>query len=959
MSKLPTSLPIAFGVEDETTVKPEGIPSTGAVGTPSVAPDKSDIQPEGIPSTGEVGTPIVGQPPAQIVLQDGIASTGSLGEPSVSWDAYSITPEGIAPTGALGTPSIALAPSELEPVGIPSTGQVGFPTVESDIGGAGVYHTFMGIDGLVRAGIMVDSFEDLLEPAGGPISASGRITEEEYQGFPQVYTQGAVWIVWDASTDEPIWGGELLAPKPSHGICVIAAQGFGSLMDAQFDNLLWQTKEANLWVPADSEPHEYDTDKQIEAEADGSQATFVVKKNTVFRRPSGKAHLTEAVDSGDTEVPLSQIGHLHRGDSITIAGETKTVSANWDKDDLVKLTSGLASNHPKGATATWSVPAGPPSWETGLVFWQPEVKPRGVAFSIKKNHSNANYVLELLGATGPSGNLTLIDSWSLGPKGPKQVNKSLTGDYDLLMLRVKRTTEARTDKAFRLNLRDLRVRHLATGDDYTVSQVMEDLFQKAGAGVGGVEESTLNALPLHVLDASLGQVADEIAVLANLHWGIYPNATGMGRRGTAEKWGTKTYYVTDPYTPIVLTPQERFNQVSVDYIWPGNHTRTMKVPIDLDPDPFPPGYVHGKRLDLEQPPTEEVAEAVAQNLGEYLAEEVSSGSGRFHAIEDAEGNPVSPLLVRPGDVLVLTNHEDTKVRVNTVNHLPWGDIDATFTNGNPILEKLLARRKRRLLLGMSNARASLGIFDLGDPALPLNATLGFRQVDVRGGRHRWDAVCKCDPVTEDVDGSGHVMKAYHWQLMALHLVGGEWVPVPDPEGPGKLIYKETSTEKDDKDGEGDLDVPTKQIFKNLPKPHQYRWQMRVRAESILGTFSKWTEWGPVPSIKPANFGPPDASGLVVRLKPKQDRIEGEWDAPDPTEVDTDGVPVLDQRIAYFEVRLRRRLRGTSDPWVTHRGPRRVGRKTEHAFKNIDQMGRYRWRYEVRTGDHYGNVTPWA
>ena len=756
----------------------------------------------------------------------------------------------------------------------------------------GLTHVFTSGDGLTTRTLpdpsatfprqVVGGFQALGQAPGGFISATGEISQAEFDANPLIYTWGTTWRILNADdSNRVVWAGRLTDPQVSGGKAVLHAEGWGAQADKEFDHLLWQTRDLDKWTVADSDPFNYDTDRKIQAEVVGRGIRFKVRRKEVFKRNN--------------------------------AGS-------------------------------------PTSWSTGVVFWAPQVDLNRIKFTIDKERDADAYDIQLLRATGPSGALTLVATYSLGSGGPTTVSETITGNPDLLMLRMRRQSEDGKTRAFRCVIKDVKVNGLAgTSDTYTVDQVVSDIAARIGGNTDGIEPVTQNALPLDVEDSSAGAILDELGLLVNRNWGIEDN--GTTKAWMFKRWDAQTWVLATPQSPVEVLPVERFNQVRVPYRYPGGVKAYLKR--TASPNPFAAGF-NVKQIDLDDPlPPEDIAAAFAQNLADDLGQERYAGTATFVSVEDdaAPGVLTSGWRVKAGDRLKLPNNNDLILRIEEVTYSDEV-VTVRFSESNPLLERVLRRRNLILARGRGNAWATLGGFDLERPSVPTGVTLAFKEAERRGGRRKFHAVLDWNAVTEDIEGNGTAIQRYVAHFQPVDASG---VPIPELDGGG--ITKKVIDRNNDNDPDTE-DIATKAILRNLEHPHSWRWRARVKAVDVLGEKSYLSAW--TPYAKPATFGPPDPTNLTVKLQPARDRIVGEWDALDPTELDTDGSPVLDRRIAYFEVRLRRRLKANpGDPFVTYRGPRKVGKRTEFAFKDIAQMGRYRWRYQVRSGDAYGNTTSWT
>lgn len=802
---------------------------------------------------------------------------------------------------------------------------------------------------------LVDGFVGIGEAPGGFTDATGVISIDEFDAHPEFYVAGVEWIVTnDDDEGRVVWAGFLTDPQPLVGTVLLHADGTAKKADRLFNRWLWQTRDESEWSVADSEPLSYDTDPHIDAIVRDRTLAFKVKRGTVFRRPTGKARLVEDESIGNTTVKVDYSGGLEAGDNVTIGGEARVVAGSFTKgSQTIPLTSALTADHDAGVAVTWNVPGGrDPVWQSGLAYWAPTADLSRIAFDIEKDRNDSSYELQICTATGPDGNLTVVRTIQLSAGGGSHIVESLPGTPDLVLVRLRKTAEEKKARAFKVKLKNVRVNGMATGDVYTTDQVVADIAARIGGTTAGIQSSVRNAMPLDIEDGSAGEVLDELALLDDWYWGIEHNGTERAWR--YGPWSTKTWVLTEPRARVELHPVARYGKVRVPFRYPGGKRHFKTYTAAGAPD-----TAETFQLDLQDPlPPEELADVLGPNIAEYLWETRFHGTATFLEVEDADdpGIAVPASRVRMGDRLQLANYDDRIPRIANIRYEDASSSDlarvlvtATFPEHHPLVKRLMKRRSLLLARGRGQASATLGGLGLADP-LPPELVIGFEEEDIRGGRRAFNAVIDWDPITEDVDGNATAIRRYYIERRPVDPVTEE--PIPRAQGGGRK-----GTWIKDADGGFD-DVPTQALFERLAHPHKWKWQFQGYSEDVLGKMSAPSGWSD--PAKPAAFGPPDPIGLVVVLKPKADRIEGDWDAPDPVELDDDGQPSLDRRIAHFEARLRRRLKANpGDPWVTYRGPKRVARRTEHAFKNIEQMGRHRWRYQVRSVDHYGNTSGWT
>lgn len=600
---------------------------------------------------------------------------------------------------------------------------------------------------------------------------------------------------------------------------------------------------------------------------------------------------------------------------------------------------------------------------TSLVYWAPGINLTRIAFDIHRNHGSDDYTLDLLGATGPSGTLTQLDTWGMKAGDSKQITKTIATGYDLLMLRLhrKEAADQKHARAFRLTLENVRINSIAVGDAYTVEDAVKELGTRLGCSNAEVSTTTQNVLPFDVDSGTYGDALDEACLVADWHWGIYANVGGT-RVMRAGPWGSafsKTWRLTQVEAPVELVPLERFNRIAIRYRYTSGVTQMVKV--TASPNPFPSLW-NEYALDLDEPvPPLDITQAFGQTVINYLSLLRFGGSASFTLVEDdaAPGTPVSAQKVKPGDVLKLSNYGNLALRVKSVKHSETGIVQAVFADGHPMLEKILAQRRRLIALGRSNAAATLGPLDPAAPAVPENVALGFALREVRGDRAEYDVVVDWDAVTFDEDGDGTAVRRYIAQIRAVDKTTG----VPIIRSGKELILRQVVSERSDTDPSNDPDTPTRANFRHIEKPKDWSWQARVKAEDLLGTPGDWSAWtgyyNPVTVAGAGTTAAADPSNVVMDID--QHVFTLRFDPP----LDVEDSELINRDVSHFQAQVFDHTPtggdGFSTCWQDGRSRRIKDEKftSPHRVWRVSKPGTQNFYTRVRAVDKLGNKRSWV
>lgn len=581
----------------------------------------------------------------------------------------------------------------------------------------------------------------------------------------------------------------------------------------------------------------------------------------------------------------------------------------------------------------------PVKWFNGMARWVPGVPLKYISFDIVKSKADVDYDLELVGSNA-LGPLTVIASWSMGPAGPTTVQSLAGVGYELLGLRIARTTQVKRARRRRFVIKKIHLGSIATAETFTLNQMYTALFPLMGVPTTTISASTFSAVPYEADEGTYGQIADEIALLDNWFWRIEADTVG-NKVGNAGPIGKKKYNLTRVNSPLFLLPEERFSHVRVTYQAEGGLILSKEVPAN--PNPFPVGYKRVYTLNWDSPPHETLATAFAEKVANYLSILRESGSASFTYVMDGAAE-VHGTNVLPGDQLVLITEGGKTVTVDSVKVDADGMVTSVeFSTGQPLLKRWLARRQKRLNKGMSADAATLGFLEVEDPAAPTGVTIAFVEQEKKNGKRHWQMIVDCVAVTEDVIGNGTAIDHY---IAKARPVDPALNPIPNSGGGGwrRRISRDARDEDDPA-----VETPTRVIWDRVPNPHLWRWEVKMSAVDLVGQQSAWTE-PVINKTKPAAFGPPDPTGVVLDVD--QHKVHVGWIIP----TDATDAELTDEGVAYAQVQFANA--NTFAPATILRQDRR--HKAEgKLFRFNKPLGGFTYWARVRLVDTWGNKSNWV
>lgn len=656
---------------------------------------------------------------------------------------------------------------------------------------------------------VVGEFRDRASMVGGFQSATGTISPDEYNAHPEVYSVGTTWLVKSLALE---------------------AAGLPPYI---FGGELKQPQPSSGTVTLAADGWGLLQDRQVERFLLASMAVdqWAPGDERPFNYPSSARIVAE------------------------VKGQRLVFTIDHDKS---------FKRNDAGQPNVWrSAP---------LVFWAPKMNLRWIKFTIKATARNINpYDLELVGTpTGPTGNLTVLKTWNLNNQNTDATfSFQIPDGYDLIGLRMIRSSEAKKPPHARVVVDDVIVGALAPGQPFTLNQAFATLFSFMGASTTQIETATEDVLPYDAARVSLADVADDLAVLGEWYWRMWANAAG-GKQGEAGSIGDRDWQVQLVHTPIRLLPQIRYNVVQYDYAYGGGYT--SQETVRANPDPFP-GTDVVYVLNLPEPPVFVLAQRFAQKIANLVSKPWFSGSGTLFKVNP--GNRPAA-VVKPGDKLTLVNYGSTQVIVDEVSHSEDGNlVDVQFAEASKIVDRWLALWQQKINQGLSPNGATLALLDAAEPKQPV-ITAGFTMSQKREGRKDWDLVATASLVTEDIEDNGTFVSRYEFRARPVDPQTNN--PISAGQG-GGWRERHIRAPRDD-----EAEETKTAVWEKINNPKKWAWEVQGWAVDALGQKSKRDVEFPG---KPADFVPvtPQSVSLDVDQRVMTVTHVIPPDPDDPTEED--------------------------------------------------------------------------
>ena len=638
--------------------------------------------------------------------------------------------------------------------------------------------TFPILDGDGYPVSLVSEFVPNCDIAGGYISATCVIDEDEYNAHTGLYQMGTRWRVRDPDNGQFPFMGYIWDPAVSGGRVVITAEGDGKRADKDISRYLLQTQSMDVWYPGDQEP--FDTGRQDERfhlEVLDRAVRWLVLPNTSFRR----------TQAGLPAQWQSTVVAWFPSIDVRFLGFTLDKSRDNSNYDLQVFR----ANGPQGALThvqTWDLGAGTP---------------------------DGDYTVSI-----PAGSdMVLI-----------RIRRTTTRKRSRrfrLVLKNLRVGSVATSDTFQLDdfYADFFTRMGAASTSIAASSQSVLPFDAQNATLGQIADE------LSLLESWYWRM-----------WGTPGSfgAAGamLGEAGPRD--AAPLYRISESHQAIQLVPQERWNKVYGPY--DAGHEVIAYKTVTANPNPFPSGFNRTFKLDWDEPPPEALATVFFQHVADYLAKRDVTGRATVSQVEldSAPGVALLPTVLRPGDRLKLMNNGAVIVTLANIRVSASGRIaELEFTSGDPVLDRWLSERQRLLNRGRGTISATLGALDPDQPKVPTNFTVEYERIG-RKSKRKYNAILRWNEVTEDVENEGTFVTAYEVRGRATDQAGNP-IQLEGGGGLRPHLRRKITLSTDE-DAQDAFDLPTRMVFRDLDRPRVWYWQFQGRAIDGLGQESNWTAW---------------------------------------------------------------------------------------------------------------------
>lgn len=321
----------------------------------------------------------------------------------------------------------------------------------------------------------------------------------------------------------------------------------------------------------------------------------------------------------------------------------------------------------------------------GFILWLEgtPITSYSVAGETNPNVSNVDFVTREL--TGPDGTSFLINTHSLSSDTTYTGSLAVAGS-DALWFRAQANAAATPALRRRLKLTSIRVYGRTTDNNFSVSDVVNDVGTLAGLDVTNVQAHPAKALPLDWTDDHPGLLT---YMAEQVDWRWMVTHTGLEFGPYERTW---TVYEDDT-AGFNFVPERRYNKVVQPWRNLSGIARQRSATATVDP--FPGEEVVLRLDELEDPqPDGDLAEAVAQARVDHEASLRVTGNLEVRRVR--LNGPRSPYDVRAGDLLVLPElHPLGPQRIEAVTYEPDDRVSVELGDPFNLPREIAQTRKER------------------------------------------------------------------------------------------------------------------------------------------------------------------------------------------------------------------------------------------------------------------------
>lgn len=595
---------------------------------------------------------------------------------------------------------------------------------------------------------------------GGFMGAGGTLPRSIVESKPNIYRWGTMWRSYHVQTRTCLWGGRIKQPRKEEGAYTLDGLGWGQIFgEKKIEYLLYQALGTEGWQVGMSEPwvkESIDGLTPNQTNGDPNWETTIQDDMIQFKRTT---KFEGATGADSSLYAVFYAPNLPAGESLTRIAFTLNVLG----DTLGFSAAGSAAysgiDHPNRVLRTnvqddmWTAAA-----TGGLTRAMGPVGPHVRVFVAYLNEESGEFQhfseVAHIHANG-NGNdskwdMGLLDVWTSAfahdtyatpgssaggwaARPSSQVASALVADpggqytplaggglhawngeitalnstgilsrVNLILIQAANGHSFNDAGVFKwsddlstgvtIKLRDIRVNGLAEGDNMTAGQLVKDIAARRGLPEDYIDGGGWNILPYKIEQGKVSEAWEYASMISN-------------RRARTGDSGCRPTFEFQRYGPVWCVDDERqemtpialdqFDRVRVRYEM---HAATTSVKVKADPSPLPYQNEY-ETIDL---PTalrsQDRAEQFGEDVLEYLVQPRTGGTGRLTDVVDEHGARRSAHLIRAGDIIRHAPSRSPNMRATTVRHT-YDDVEVTFPDEIPAVERLTARREQRIADG--------------------------------------------------------------------------------------------------------------------------------------------------------------------------------------------------------------------------------------------------------------------
>ena len=331
--------------------------------------------------------------------------------------------------------------------------------------------------------------------------------------------------------------------------------------------------------------------------------------------------------------------------------------------------------------------------QAGFATWVEGGEITKYSFVVTTGASYGAFDLEYQRFTGPTGTKSTVNTHTLNPVSSPITGTMTVSPEDAAVLRMIANTNAASGTRRVVTVTQGKLYGRTNDDNFSLSDVCEDVGQASGFGTDGVVSNALLILPLDWTDPHPG-LLDYMTELADWLWMI------RGQELIVKPYGQIWETATDVGAKPQLEPEPQANIFVQPYRTVSGTLRKSTATATTDPFPGQEIIVWGEELEDPQA-NSDLPDAVARSAVEFESSFRASGTVELTEVR-LQGSVHLPYDVEAGDQLQLTDLAPQlgPQRVEAITYRPNNHATATVGQAFDLVRTLAenerpARRRRR------------------------------------------------------------------------------------------------------------------------------------------------------------------------------------------------------------------------------------------------------------------------